>query len=320
MQTNNSWSLQSIPNQHGRTAIVTGANSGIGFIAARELAARGARVVLAVRDNVRGDDAAARILATYPRASVDVLRLDLANLQSIEAFSEEVHRRYDRIDVLLNNAGVMMPPYTLTTDGFELQIGVNHLGHFALTMRLISLLLQSPGSRVVNVSSGAHKIGMLNFDDLNWKRRPYKSLQAYSDSKIANLHFTFELQRLLAARQSSTIAVAAHPGVSLTGLQRHSRLLDWSSRLIAHDVESAALPSLRAATDTSFSGGEYVGPGKFFELRGQPERVQPSRRATDAVIARQLWDISTQLTGTQEECTRLTGITQGMGDPALFGA
>jgi NAD(P)-dependent dehydrogenase (short-subunit alcohol dehydrogenase family) len=297
MKQRSTWTAESIPSQTGRIAVVTGANTGIGLITARELARSGALVVLAVRNVKKGELAAERIRSSIGSARLETMRLDLADLRSVEEFSAALRDRHERLDLLVNNAGVMLPPLTRTADGFELQIGVNHLGHFALTGQLLDLLSRTQDSRIITVSSGAHKIGRPDPDDLNWERRRYRALQAYADSKIANLYFTFELQRQLAAQGSGTIAVAAHPGVAITELQRHSRLLEFSSRFIAHDIEEAALPTLRAATDTGAGPGEYYGPGRFFELAGPPERVSPIRRTGDIDTARRLWDLSVRLTG-----------------------
>ncbi|MBR9975662.1 MAG: SDR family NAD(P)-dependent oxidoreductase [Bacteroidetes bacterium] len=295
------WNLADMPTLDGKIALVTGANAGIGYITASELARRGARVLLGVRDTGRGDAAKQRLLAEVPGADLRVLQLDLSDLRSIEGAVMEIQRTYDHLDLLVNNAGVMIPPLTRTAQGFELQIGVNHFGHFALTMQLLGLLDAADSARVVTVSSGAHKIGRPDFEDINWERRKYRALQAYADSKFANLLFTFELQRRLAAEGSTTIAVAAHPGVAMTELQRHSRWLAASSRLISHSVEEAALPTLRAATDPDVRGAEYFGPGKMFELKGAPARVQPIRRAEDSDLARRLWTLSERLTGTTLE-------------------
>lgn len=295
------WQFTDIPDLTGRRALVTGANAGIGFITARELARRGASVLLGVRDLGRGDDARQRLLGEVPGADLQVLQLDLADLRSIDGAAAEIRRSQNRLDLLVNNAGVMIPPLTRTADGFELQIGVNHFGHFALTMQLLDLLDAAERARVVTVSSGAHKIGRPDLEDINWERRKYRALQAYADSKFANLLFTFELQRRLAAEGSTTIAVAAHPGVAMTELQRHSRWLAASSRLISHSVEEAAMPSLRAATDPAVRGAEYYGPGKLFELKGAPVIVQPIRRAEDTDLARRFWTLSERLTGTTLE-------------------
>jgi NAD(P)-dependent dehydrogenase (short-subunit alcohol dehydrogenase family) len=298
---NTDWNLSDIPDLTGRLALVTGANAGIGFITARELARQGATVLLGVRDVGRGEAARQLLRTDVPGADTRLLHLDLSNLRSVEDAARELRQTYDKLDILVNNAGVMIPPLTKTTDGFELQIGVNHLGHFALTLHLLGLIDSAHGARVVTVSSGAHKIGRPDLDDLNWERRKYRALQAYADSKFANLLFTFELQRRLTEQGSGTIAVAAHPGVAMTELQRYSRLLAASSRPIAHSVEEAALPTLRAATDPSVRGGDYYGPGKLFELKGAPVVVRPVRRTADHDLAQRLWTLSERLTGARLE-------------------
>ena len=274
----------------GRSVIVTGANSGIGRSAASALAGAGARVVLAVRDTTKGQDAA----ATMP-GETEVRPLNLASLTSIREFAEG----WDGdLDLLINNAGVMAPPLTRTTDGFELQFGTNHLGHFALT----NLLLDHVTGRVVTVSSTGHRIGSIDFDDLNWERKPYKAWRAYGQSKLANLLFTAELQRRLTAAGSEVQANAAHPGYAATNLQFHSgrRVLDLVSivgnRLLAQDADGGALPTLYAAVG-DIPGNSFAGPGGFMEQRGAPKLVERSDAAKDAAVARRLWDVSEELTG-----------------------
>ncbi len=275
----------------GRTVIVTGANSGIGRAAATSLAGAGARVVLAVRSTDKGEQAA----ATMP-GETEVRALDLASLASVREFAES----WDGgpIDVLINNAGVMVPPLTYTEDGFELQFGTNHLGHFALT----NLLLEQITGRVVTVSSGAHRIGRIDFDDLNWKTRRYRDWPAYGQSKLANLLFTSELQRRLTEAGSDVIATAAHPGYAATNLQFHSgkRWQDVIShignRVLAQSQEAGALPTLYAAT-AEIPGNSFAGPGGFLEQRGPAKLVGRTSAAKDAGVARRLWDVSEQLTG-----------------------
>jgi NAD(P)-dependent dehydrogenase (short-subunit alcohol dehydrogenase family) len=284
------WGTTDIPDLTGRTAIVTGANSGIGRAAARALARAGAHVVLAVRDTGKGEAAAAAM-----PGETEVRRLDLASLASIRDFAAG----WDGdVDLLINNAGVMAPPLTRTADGFELQFGTNHLGHFALT----NLLLGHVTGRVVTVSSTGHRMGSIDFDDLNWERRPYKRWSAYGQSKLANLLFTAELQRRLTAAGSSVLATAAHPGYAATNLQFHSgqRAFDVIStignRLIAQDEDGGALPTLYAAT-ADIPGNSFAGPGGFMEQRGAPKLVGRSGRAQDPAVARRLWDVSEELTG-----------------------
>ena len=274
----------------GRVVVITGANSGIGRAAASKLAGAGARVVLAVRNTDKGQAAA----ATMPGAT-EVRPLDLASLASVREFAAG----WDgEIDLLVNNAGVMVPPLSQTADGFELQFGTNHLGHFALT----NLLLDHVTGRVVTVASGAHRFGQIDFDDLNWERRPYKRWRAYGQSKLANLLFTAELQRRLSAVGSTVLATAAHPGYASTNLQFHSgeRLFDMLSvagnRIVAQDADGGARPTLYAAT-ADIPGDSYAGPGGFMELRGAPTLVDRSAAAKDTAVARRLWEVSEQLTG-----------------------
>jgi NAD(P)-dependent dehydrogenase (short-subunit alcohol dehydrogenase family) len=289
--TTSKWTAAELPRLNGRTYLVTGGNSGIGLAAAHELARAGGRVVLAVRDPARGEQAAATI-----EGETEVRPLDLADLASVRAFADE----WDGpIDVLINNAGVMATPEHRTADGFELQIGTNHLGHFALT----NLLLPHITDRVVTVSSGAHRGGSIRLDDLNWERGGYNRWRAYGQSKLANLLFTLELQRRLAEAGSELRAVAAHPGWAATNLQHHteSRLQDGlmaiGNRIWAQNDEMGALPTLYAATQ-DIPGGSYVGPDGFAEQRGHPRLVGRSKAASDEQTARRLWELSEELTGT----------------------
>jgi NAD(P)-dependent dehydrogenase (short-subunit alcohol dehydrogenase family) len=292
------WGASDIPDQTGRTAVITGANSGIGLEAARFLAARGARVVLACRDEGRAAAAAADIAGSLAGTEVETLPLDLSSLESVRAAAEEIRSRYPRLDLLVNNAGVMMPPHQVTKDGFELQFGTNHLGHFALTGLVLPSLLDVPGSRVVTVSSNGHKAGRIRFDDLQWQRR-YSRMRAYAQSKLANLLFTYELQRRLATAQDPTIAVAAHPGTSDTELVRH--LPGWmqaGARFApSQGPAMGALPTVRAATDPAAVGGDYYGPSGRGEFTGPPRRVTSSGRSRDEAVARRLWAVSEQLSG-----------------------
>jgi NAD(P)-dependent dehydrogenase (short-subunit alcohol dehydrogenase family) len=279
-----------MPDLTGRSVIITGANSGIGRAGAHALAAAGADVVLAVRSVEKGQSAA----ATMP-GKTDVRRLDLASLASVREFAAA----WDGdIELLINNAGVMVPPLTRTADGFELQFGTNHLGHFALT----NLLLEHVRGRVVTVSSTGHRLGRIDFDDLNWERKPYKAWRAYGQSKLANLLFTAELQRRLIGAGSPVLATAAHPGYASTNLQFHSqrRLFDLmgavGNRLLAQDEDGGALPTLYAAL-ADIPGNSFAGPGGFMEQRGAPKLVGRSDAAKDVDVARRLWDVSEELTG-----------------------
>jgi NAD(P)-dependent dehydrogenase (short-subunit alcohol dehydrogenase family) len=284
------WTTDDMTGQEGRTFVVTGANSGIGLIAARELARAGGRIVLAVRDAARGEQAVAGI-----EGENEVRPLDLADLASVHAFADG----WDGpIDVLINNAGVMATPPRRTKDGFELQIGTNHLGHFALT----NLLLEHVTDRVVTVSSGAHRGGSIRLDDLNWERGRYNRWRAYGQSKLANLLFTLELQRRLAEAGSEVRAVAAHPGYARTNLQHHTESILHRGIMMLTDLtgqsdEMGALPTLYAATQ-DIPGGSYVGPDGFAEQRGHPRLVGRSRAASDEETARRLWELSEELTGT----------------------
>jgi NAD(P)-dependent dehydrogenase (short-subunit alcohol dehydrogenase family) len=269
------WTARDVPDQHGRVAVVTGANAGIGYEAALVLAARGATVVLACRNEDKGRQAAGRIHDATPDASVEVEQLDLSSLGSVRDFAKRLHSSYSSVDLLINNAGVMWTPPSKTEDGFELQFGTNHLGHFALTGQVIDLLLPAPGSRVVTISSFGHKTGRIHFDDLQSERH-YGRHRAYGQSKLANLMFTYELQRRLALAGAKTIAVAAHPGTAHTELVRNSpaplRVLnDAFGSLVSQNAAMGALPTLRAATDPNVEGGQYYGPSGFMEQQGCTE-------------------------------------------------
>ena len=290
------WTSDDVPGQQGRLAVVTGANTGLGFETARVLAARGASVVLAVRDTDKGKAAAAAIAGAAPGADVTVQHLDLASLESVRAAAAGLRARHPRIDLLINNAGVMFPPRQATRDGFELQFGTNHLGHFALTGLLLEQMLPVPGSRVVTVSSLAHRIGArINFGDLQ-SERSYRRVAAYGQSKLANLMFTYELQRRLSSA-GTTIAAAAHPGLASTELARYTPPITASFyALVSQQPAMGALPILRAATDPAVHGGQYYGPGGFFGTRGYPELAHSSRQSHDTAIQRHLWTISEELT------------------------
>jgi len=292
------WTSDDVPGQHGRLAVITGANTGLGFETARVLAARGASVVLAVRDTDKGKAAAARIAGDAPGANLTVQPLDLTSLESIRAAAAELRARHPAIDLLVNNAGVMFPPRQATRDGFELQFGTNHLGPFALTGLLLPQMLPVPGSRVVTVSSLAHRLrARINFGDLQ-SERSYRRVAAYSQSKLANLMFTYELHRRLSGA-GTTIAVAAHPGLAATELTRNTPAIAafLYARLLSQTPAMGALPTLRAATDPGVLGGQYYGPGGFLGARGYPELAESSRQSHDTAIQRRLWTVSEQLTG-----------------------
>ena len=301
------WSPADMPDQHGRTALVTGANSGIGFHAAAELAGQGAHVLLASRDADRGRAARAAIVRELPTASIELVGLDLADLDSVARLAGQVLDRPAGLDLLINNAGVMAVPRRRTTaQGFELQFGTNHLGHFALTGRLLPAMVARPGSRVVTVSSINHRLGSIRLDDLQGEQR-YGPWRAYNQSKLANALFTLELDRQLRAAGAETISVGAHPGYSHTALQYSGPRLGgggvfaWvmglSTPLIAQPAAKGALPLLRAATDPDARGGDYYGPSGLGEGRGSPRKVAYARAARDEQLASRLWQASEALTG-----------------------
>jgi NAD(P)-dependent dehydrogenase (short-subunit alcohol dehydrogenase family) len=300
------WTSDEIPDQSGRIAVVTGANSGLGLETTHELARAGAHVVLACRDTDKGTAALRGIQADVPNASVEVAALDLASLASVRAFAERVRADHDRLDLLINNAGVMAPPRRQTADGFELQFGTNHLGHFALTALLVGAMEKRDDARVVTVSSGAHRMGRINFDDLQSTRR-YKRWRAYGQSKLANLLFAFELDRRLRAAGSTIRSLAAHPGYAATNLQSAAPptfdrlIMAVTNRLLAQSAEMGALPVLYAATYPGLEGGTFVGPDGLAEQRGYPEAVTASRAAQDEDVAGRLWAVSEELTGVSFE-------------------
>ncbi|MEJ5946283.1 oxidoreductase [Pseudokineococcus basanitobsidens] len=308
------WSEQDVPDQRGRTALVTGANSGLGLNVSRALAQHGARVLMGARDPERGRAAVERVRRAAPGADVELLEVDLASLASVRAAAEEVRRRTDdRLDLLFANAGVMAVPRGETEDGFERQLGTNHLGHFALVGKVMPALRAAPAARVVSTSSGAHRSGRMAFDDL-MGREHYSRWGAYGQSKLANLLFTSELQRRLQAAGSDVLAVAGHPGYAATGLQSGATagvpvpglraLMGLANRLLAQSDADGALPLLRAGTDPGARGDEYYGPDGRGEMRGAPVLVGRSERARDDAAARRLWAESEKLTGVTYDLTR----------------
>jgi NAD(P)-dependent dehydrogenase (short-subunit alcohol dehydrogenase family) len=296
------WDTERIPDQTGRAAVVTGANSGLGLVTARELARAGARVVLACRNLDRGHRAVDEIRTAVPGAQLQLEQLDLASLDSVRQFAERFKATHDGLDLLINNAGVMAPPRRKTVDGFESQFGTNHLGHFALTAQLLDALEGRDDARVVTLSSTAHKMGRISFDNLNGDRR-YFRWNAYGQSKLANLLFALELDRRLRAAGSTVKSLAAHPGYAATNLQSAGPplfdrvVMVASNALIAQSDVMGALPTLYAATEPGLEGGTYVGPGGFAEQRGNPKVVKPNRAARDEETARRLWSVSEQMTG-----------------------
>ncbi|UQX11959.1 SDR family NAD(P)-dependent oxidoreductase [Candidatus Mycobacterium methanotrophicum] len=302
MTANRKWTTADIPDQSDRIAIVTGANTGLGYQTAAVLAESGAHVVLAVRNLEKGNLALARIVAAHPEADVTLQGLDLSSLDSVRDAATALRKAYPRIDLLINNAGVMWTPKQVTADGFEMQFGTNHLGHFALTGLLLGNLLGVRGSRVVTVSSMGHRVrAAIHFDDLQWEQR-YDRIAAYGQSKLANLLFTYQLQRRLAAKQANTVATAAHPGASNTELVRNlpavlKPAVAVLGPLLFQNAAMGALPTLRAATDPDVQGGQYYGPDGLGEQRGHPKLVSSSAQSHDEDLQRRLWKVSEELTG-----------------------
>lgn len=295
------WTLSQMPDQTGRFAVVTGANSGLGFLTVRALARKGARVVMTARDEDRGRRALARIQAELPDASVELRRLDLADLDDVAAFADALRNEGWPIDLLINNAGVMMPPRGRTRQGHEIQFGVNHLAHFALTLRLLPLLCAAVGTRVVTVSSELHRRGRIHFEDLKGEKN-YNRLAFYAQSKLANVLFALELERRLKAERLPVISVLAHPGYSDTNLQTNATsgvlrlFMRIGNRFLAQDAEQGVLNQLYAATAEGLRGGEFIGPDGFREMRGAPSLVHPLPAATDRELAARLWTLSEDLT------------------------
>ncbi len=306
MSTSSQWTTANIPDLSDKVALVTGANSGLGYETALALAQKNALVIMACRSLAKGEQAAAQIRQQVPDARLDLRQLDLADLDGVNAFAVEVRAAYDRLDMLINNAGVMALPYRETADGFEMQFGVNHLGHFALTGHLLEMLLATPGARVVTVSSMLHRGGQINFADLQGKKN-YSKRGAYSQSKLANLLFAYELQRRLTAVSADVISVAAHPGYAATNLQEagpnmegstlQKRIMEIANKLFAQSAAMGALPTLYAATAADVHGGEFYGPDGFGGMRGYPTCTESSPQSHDAATAVQLWQVSEDLTG-----------------------
>jgi len=297
------WTVEDIPDLSGKVVIVTGANSGIGLEASRELARKGAEVIMACRTQDKAGAAIQQIQEELPQAKLEFIHLDLADLASVKKFAADFKSRNDRLDVLLNNAGIMMVPYRKTADGFESQLGTNHLGHFALTGSLIDLILITPGARVVNISSNAHYAGEMDFENLQYEDGGYTPTAAYSRSKLANLLFTYELQRRFERKGADALALAAHPGIAATGLADHflggklSGLIQGIMKVLFQSAKMGALPGLRAATDPQAEGGNYYGPGGKGERSGYPVVVSSNEASHNQQDAATLWEVSEDLTG-----------------------
>ena len=313
MSSQTPWTSHHMPDLSGKTCIVTGGNSGLGYEAALQLAGKGARVVLACRNTEKARDAIEAITSAKPGASLEAMELDLASLTSVRGFAKNFLDTHGALDVLCNNAGVMALPHRRTPDGFEMQFGTNHLGHFALTGLLLERLLGTPGARVVTVSSTMHRTGKIHFDDLQWERR-YSKWGAYGQAKLANLLFTYELQRKLDAKGASLITVACHPGYAATNLQATGprmqgsklmeRMTQVANRLFSQSAAMGALPTLYAATSPEVRGGDYIGPDGFMENRGHPKKVRSNARSRDQSAAARLWELSESLTGVHYEALR----------------
>lgn len=291
------WTSSDITDQQGKLALVTGSNTGIGFETAKALAQKNATVIMACRSLDKANRAADQIKATYPTAIIDVMALDLSSLDSIKQFTEAFKAKYDALHLMINNAGVMMPPYSKTKEGFELQIGTNHLGHFYLNALLFDLIAKTPQARIVSVSSMAHNMGKIDFDDINWEKRKYSKGASYGDSKIANLYYTYYLQNLIKEKGLSITVAAAHPGWTATDLQRNSGLASFLNIFFAQARHKGAWPTLYAATGEDVESGDYYGPGGFMEFGGYPKKVNSNPLSHDRAKARQLWELSEKLTG-----------------------
>lgn len=291
------WTTQQVPNLTGKNIIVTGATSGLGKEIARVLAEKGATVIMAVRNIDKAKTVCEEIIDLHPSAKLAIKKLDLSSLQSIKQFSLEINSEYDHLDILINNAGVMYCPYSKTQDGFEMQMGTNHFGPFALTLQLLPLLSKTPNARIVNTSSLAHLTGNINFDDINWENRKYKTMQAYADSKIANLYFSYELASKLKGKANAPLVIAAHPGWTKTELDRHIGIVGIISTIVGQKVEMGILPTLMAAFDPAAQNGDYYGASGFREMRGYPKKVQSNATSRDKASAQKLWAASEELTG-----------------------
>lgn len=296
MTKKNKWTEEDCPDQSGKIAIVTGANSGLGYEVTRVLAKKGAHVVMGCRDLGKAEEALNQIISEDPDASLEIIRLDLSDLASVKDFVSDFSKKHQSLDILCNNAGVMMTPYQKTVDGFELQLGTNHFGHFALTGLLIDKLMGTKNSRIVTMSSMAHSMGKIDFDNLNWEKK-YGRTKAYNRSKLANLLFAYELQRRLEAKGSKTISMGSHPGWTRTKLQRNVFLFRALNPFLSQKPKKGALPMLYAATSPEAEGGGYYGPDGRMGWKGYPKKVKSNDRSHNLEDAKKLWEISEELTG-----------------------
>ncbi len=289
------WKFEDIQDLSGKIAIVTGANSGLGYEVAKSLARKGANVIMGCRNLEKAEKAKNQILSEFPDVSIEIIQLDLSNLSSVRIFVAEFLKNYKNLDILCNNAGVMMTPYQKTVDGFELQLGTNYFGHFALTGLLIDILTKTENSRIVTMSSFGHKMGTINFDDLNSEKK-YNRTKAYSQSKLANILFAYELQRRLEAAGKKVISVASHPGWTRTKLQKNVLIFRMLNPFLSMKPPKGALPMLFAATDPEVEGGAYYGPGGLFEIKGYPKKVESNDKSQNLDDAKKLWEMSEKLT------------------------
>jgi NAD(P)-dependent dehydrogenase (short-subunit alcohol dehydrogenase family) len=295
--SNKKWNTQDIPDQKGKVVIITGATSGLGKEAAKVFAEKGATVIMPVRNAEKAKSVLEEILKLNPNSKIVIKSLDLSSLNSIQLFADDFLNSYNQLDILINNAGIMYCPYSKTQDGFEMQMGTNHLGPYALTAHLMPLLMKTASSRIVNTASLAHLTGNIDFEDINWENRKYKTMQAYADSKIANLYFHYELSKRLKGQNNAPLVIAAHPGWTKTELDRHIGIVGIISSIIGQKAEKGVLPTLRAATDPAAISGDYFGPDGFREMRGYPVKVKSNAMSLNAQKAEQLWTLSEKLTG-----------------------
>ena len=293
------WNTNNIADQNNRVVIITGATSGLGKEATKILAGKNATVIMAVRNTEKGESVAAEFKKILPDAKIDVRKLDLGSLDSVRSFSEGMNTYYERLDILINNAGVMACPFSKTKDDFEIQMGTNHLGHFALTGLLMPLLKKTKASRIVATSSIAHRQGDIDFEDINWGKRKYATGKAYGDSKLANLYFAYELARKLKNDPNAPMVTAAHPGWTSTDLQRHSLMFRILNPIFSQNVANGVLTTLRAALDEQAEPGDYFGPSGFMEAKGSPIVVKSNEMSHNETNAKRLWELSEKMTGVQ---------------------
>ena len=291
------WNESNISDQSGKIFIVTGPTSGLGEETAKVLSRKNATVIMAARNIKKAESVANEILVENKNAKIDIEELDLTSLESISSFSQSIIKKYKTLDCLINNAGIMACPYSKTKDGFEIQMGTNHLGHFALTGQLISLLKKTPNSRVVNVSSIAHTSGNIDFDDLNWEKRKYRTWSAYSDTKLANLYFTYQLSSKLGKDKGNPIILASHPGWTATDLQRYSGVANFMNIFLGQKVKVGALGGIRAATDPTAKSNDYFGSPSMGGMKGYPVLVKSNELSYNTDNAKKLWKLSEELTG-----------------------